>query len=319
MLRLQWLAWIFLVLCPSVLAQSYPEKNVMMVAPFAAGGSVDLVARAIAHQMSEIWKQQVIVSNRPGAGGNIGAEAVARAAPDGYTLLMGTTALSSSPALYSKLGYDLMRDLAPVSLVVTMTNVLVVHPSLPARSVKELLALAKAKPGELTSASAGVGSSNHLALVLFNMLSGSHISHIPYKGAAPAVADVLGGHVAMTFVPIAAAVSAIRAGKLRALAVTAGKRSSTFPELPTISEAGVPGYEASGWNAMFAPRATPRDIVLKVHDAIIESLRTPRVKDLLVSSGAEAVGSTPEELARFLQQEMAKWSKVVKAAGIRPE
>ncbi|MGZ8265298.1 MAG: Bug family tripartite tricarboxylate transporter substrate binding protein, partial [Burkholderiales bacterium] len=185
---------LFTVIAPAA-AQSYPEKTVVMVTPFPAGGSVDLVARAIAQQMSEIWKQPVIVSNRPGASGNIGAEQVARAAPDGYTLLMGTTALSSSPAVYPKLGYDLMRDLAPVSLVVTMTNVLVVHPSIPARSVKELLALAKARPGTLTSASAGVGSSNHLALVLFNMMSGANVSHVPYKGAAPAVADVMGGHV----------------------------------------------------------------------------------------------------------------------------
>ena len=288
-------------------AQSYPEKTVVMVAPFPAGGSVDLVARAVAQQMGEIWKQQVIISNRPGASGNIGAEAVARAAPDGYTLLMGTTALSSSPAVYPRLGYDLMRDLAPVSLVVKMTNVLVVHPSLPARSVQNLLALARARPGTLDSASAGVGSSNHLALVLFNMMSGADIAHIPYKGAAPAVTDVIGGHVAMTFAPIAAVVSPIKAGKLRALAVTAGARSVIFPELPTISEAGVPGYDASGWNALLAPKATPRDIVLRVNSALLESLNAPRVKDMLASSGAEAAGNTPEELARFLQSEMAKW------------
>src|SRR3954468_4012126 len=185
-----------LLLCDIAAAQSYPEKTVVMVAPFPAGGSVDLVARAIAQHMADAWKQPVIVSNRPGASGNIGAEAVARAAPDGYTLLMGTTALAGSPALYPKLGYDVTRDLAPISLVVTMMNVLVVHPSLPATSVKALLALAKAKPGELASASAGVGSSNHLALVLFNMMSGAKIGHIPYKGAAPAVTDVMGGHVA---------------------------------------------------------------------------------------------------------------------------
>ncbi|MEK6591743.1 MAG: tripartite tricarboxylate transporter substrate binding protein [Pseudomonadota bacterium] len=277
------------------------------------------MARAVAQQMGDIWRQQVIISNRPGASGNIGAEAVARAAPDGYTLLMGTTALSSSPAVYPKLGYDLMRDLAPVSLVVKMTNVLVVHPSLPARSVKELLALARARPGALDSASAGVGSSNHLALVLFNMMSGANIAHIPYKGAAPAVTDVTGGHVAMTFAPIAAVVSSIKAGKLRALAVTAGARSPIFPELPTIGEAGVPGYDASGWNALLAPKATPRGIVLKVNGALLESLTAPRVKDILAGSGAEAAGNSPEELARFLQSEVAKWGKVVKAAGINSQ
>ncbi|MGZ8203181.1 MAG: tripartite tricarboxylate transporter substrate binding protein [Burkholderiales bacterium] len=309
---------LFTVIAPAA-AQSYPEKTVVMVTPFPAGGSVDLVARAIAQQMSEIWKQPVIVSNRPGASGNIGTEQVARAAPDGYTLLMGTTALSSSPAVYPKLGYDLMRDLAPVSLVVTMTNVLVVHPSIPARSVKELLALAKARPGTLTSASAGVGSSNHLALVLFNMLAGVDVSHIPYKGAAPAVAEVMGGHVSMTFAPIAAVLPQIRQSRLRALGVTAGKRSPELPAVPTIGEAGVPGYEAAGWNALLAPRATPREIVMKANAALVESLKAPKVKDILLSSGAEAAATSPEALARFLQSETAKWGKVVKAAGIKAE
>ena len=300
-------------------AHAYPDKAVVMVAPFPAGGSVDLIARAVAQQMSDIWKQPVVVSNRPGASGNIGAEQVARAAPDGYTLLMGTTALASSPAVYPKLGYDLMRDLAPVSLVVTMMNVLVVHPSIPARSVKELLALAKAKPGTLTSASAGVGSSNHLALVLFNMLSGANVRHIPYKGAAPAVADVMGGHVAMTFVPIAAALPPVRAGKLRALGVTAGKRSKELPDVPTIAEAGVPGYEATGWNALLAPHGTPRDIIAKVNATLLDSLNAPRVKDTLAASGAESAAGSPEALARFLERETAKWGKVVRAAGIKPE
>jgi tripartite-type tricarboxylate transporter receptor subunit TctC len=290
-----------------------------MVAPFPAGGSVDLVARAVAQQMGEIWKQPVIVSNRPGASGNIGAEQVARAAPDGYTLLMGTTALSSSPAVYPKLGYDLLRDLVPVTLVVTMPNVLVVHPSIPARSVSELLTLAKAQPGTLTSASAGVGSSNHLALVLFNMLAGTDISHIPYKGAAPAVADVMGGHVAMTFAPIAAVLPPIRSGRLRALGLTAATRSRELPAVPTIAEAGVPGYEAAGWNALLAPRATPRDIVMKVNATVAESLKSAKVQDILVSSGADAAATSPEAFGRFLQSEMAKWGKVVKAAGIKPE
>jgi tripartite-type tricarboxylate transporter receptor subunit TctC len=307
------------VLASTACAQSYPEKTVVMVTPFPAGGSVDLVARAVAQQLSEAWKQPVIVSNRPGASGNIGAEQVARAAPDGYTLLMGTTALASAPAVYPKLGYDLMRDLAPVGLVVTMTNVLVVHPSLPARSVKELLALAKARPGTLTSASAGVGSSNHLALVLFNMLAGVEVSHIPYKGAAPAVAEVMGGHVAMTFAPIAAVLPQIRSAKLRALGVTAARRAPELPDLPTIGQAGVPGYEAAGWNALFAPRATPREIILKVNAALAESMKAPKVKEIFASSGAEAAADSPEALARFLQSETAKWTKVVRAAGIKPE
>jgi len=300
-------------------AQNYPVKTVTMVAPFPAGGSVDLVARALAQQMSEQWKQQVIVSNRPGASGNIGVEAVVRAPPDGYTLLIGTTALSTSKTLYPKLSFDPASDLAPVSLVVTMTNVLVVHPSLPARSVKELLALAKAHPNTLNSGSAGVGSSNHLALVLFNMLSHAGISHVPYKGAAPAVADVMGGHVSMTFAPIAAVVPMIKAKRLRALGVTAGARSSIFPELPTIAESGVAGYDAAGWNALFLPRAATRELVMRVHGTVKESLSAPRLKEVFVNAGADAVGNTPEELARFFQSEIAKWGKVVKAAGIQGE
>ena len=309
----------FSLLSGALHAQSYPEKTVVIVAPFPAGGSVDLVARAVAQQMSESWRQPVIVSNRPGASGNIGAEAVVRAAPDGYTLLMGTTALAGSPAIYPKLGYDLLRDLAPVSLIVTMMNVLVVHPSLPARSVKDLIAIARSQPGTLNSASAGVGSSNHLALVLFNMMSGANIAHVPYKGAAPAVSDVMGGHVAMTFVPIAAALPPVRAGRLRALGVTAAKRSAELPHVPTISESGVAGYEAAGWNALLAPKATPREIVMKIHTAVIESLRAPKVREIFATSGADAAGSTPDELGRFLQSEIAKWGKVVRAAGIKPE
>jgi tripartite-type tricarboxylate transporter receptor subunit TctC len=300
-------------------AQGYPEKPVVMIAPFPPGGSVDLVARAVAQQMSEAWKQPVLVSNRPGASGNIGVEAAVRSAPDGYTLLMGTTALSSSPAVYPKLPYDVTRDLAPVSLVVRMTNILVVHPSLPARSVKDMLALAKAKPGALTSASAGVGSSNHLALVLFTMMSGTSINHIPYKGAAPAVTDVIGGHADMTFAPIAAVVSPIKSGRMRALASTAAIRSTLFPDLPTIAESGVPGYDASGWNALLAPRATPREIVARIHATLVDGLKAPKVKEILVSSGADAVGNSPDEFGRFLQSEIAKWGKVVRAAGIKAE
>ena len=290
-----------------------------MIAPFTAGGSVDLVARAVAQQMGELWKQPVIVSNRPGAIGNIGVEAAVRAAPDGYTLLIGTTALSSSPALFPKLPFDPVRDLAPVSLVVTMPNVLVVHPSLPARSIKQLLALAKAQPGVLNSGSAGVGSSNHLALVLFNMLSHAGISHVPYKGAAPAVADVMGGHVSMTFAPIAAVVPMIKAQRLRALGVTAAARTAIFPEIPTIAEGGVAGYDAAGWNGLFLPRSAPRELVMRVNATLKESLSAPRLKDVLVNAGADAVGNTPEEFARFFQSEIVKWGKVVKSAGIKGE
>ncbi len=300
-------------------AQGYPEKPITMIVPFPAGGSADLIARAVAEHMTGAWKQNVLVANRPGASGNIGTESVVRAAADGYTLLYGTTAISSSPAVYPKLGYNVLTDLAPVCLIVNQANVLVVHPSLPAKSVKDLIALDRSHPSTLNSASAGIGSSNHLALVLFNMLSGAKIGHIPYKGAAPAVAETMGGHVHMTFAPVAAAVPPAESGKLRALGISSLKRSKTLPNVPTIDEAGVAGYEAGGWNAMFAPAGTPRDTVLKINQAIHTALASPRVQDLLVRSGAEQVTGTPEEFARFLKEEVTKWGKVVKAAGLQAQ
>ena len=300
----------------AVSAQNFPEKAVTMIVPFPAGGSADLIARAVAEHMTATWKQNVLVTNRPGASGNIGSEAVVRAAPDGYTLLYGTTALSSSPAVYSKLGYNVLTDLAPVGMVVNQANVLVVHPSLPAKTIKELIALDRSHPKTLNSASAGVGSSNHLALVLFNMLSGTKIGHVPYKGAAPAIADTMGGHVHMTFAPVAAAVPPVQSGKLRALGISSLKRSKALPNVPTINESGVPGYEAGGWNAMLAPANTPRDIVLKINQAVHTALASPRVQELLSRSGTEVVTDTPEEFGRFLKSEVEKWGKVVKAAGI---
>jgi len=298
-------------------AQGFPEKPVTMVVPFPAGGSADLVARAIAENMGAQWKQNVLVANRPGASGNIGAEAVTRAMPDGYTLLYGTTALSSSPSVYARLGYNVLTDLAPVSLVVKQSNVLAVHPSVPARTVRELIALDQSHPNTLNSASAGVGSSNHLALVLFNMLSGAKIGHVPYKGAAPAVADTMGGHVHMTFAPIAAAVPPVQAGKLRAVGISSVKRSTVLPDVPTIGESGVPGYEAGGWNAVLVPAGTPRDTVLKINRAVHAALDSPAAQQILTKSGAEAAAGTPEEFADFLKTEVEKWGKVVKAAGIK--
>lgn len=305
-----------LLFCAQAAAQSYPEKTVTMVVAFPAGGSADIIARAIAEHMTAAWKQNVLVVNRPGASGNIGTESVVRATPDGHTLLYGTTALASSPAVYPKLGYNVLTDLAPVSLIVNQANVLVVHPSLPAKSVKDLIALDRAHPKTLNSASAGIGSSNHLALVLFNMLSGANIGHIPYKGAAPAVAETMGGHVHMTFAPVAAAVPPVQSGKLRALGISSTKRSKTLPDVPTIDEGGVAGYEAGGWNAMLAPANTPREVVLKINQAIAAAIANPRTQDLLAKSGTEAVTGTPEEFGVFLKAEVIKWGKVVKAAGI---
>ncbi len=300
-------------------AQGFPEKAVTMIVPFPAGGSADIIARAVAEHMTAAWKQNVLVANRAGASGNIGTEAVVRAKPDGYTLLYGTTALSSSPAVYPKLGYNVLTDLAPVCLIVNQANVLVVHPSLPAKSIKEMIALDRSHPTTLNSASAGVGSSNHLALVLFNMLSGAKIGHVPYKGAAPAVAETMGGHVHMTFAPVAAAVPPVQSGKLRALGISSLKRSRALPEVPTIDAAGVAGYEAGGWNAMLAPAGTPRDIVLKINQAIHAALDSPRTQELLARSGAEQVTGTPEEFGRFLKTEVEKWGKVIRAAGLQSQ
>jgi tripartite-type tricarboxylate transporter receptor subunit TctC len=300
-------------------AQSYPEKAVTMVVPFPAGGATDPIARSLAARMSELWKHPVIVLNRAGAGGNIGAESVARAAPDGYTLLIGTTSLTIGPNLYAKLGYDVLKDLAPISQATTAPNLLVVHPSVPARSVKDLLALARARPGQLISASAGVGTSNHLSLVQFISLARVDIAHVPYKGAAPAVADTVGGHTHMTFAPAPASLGLIHAGRLRVLGVTTTRRFSGLPEVPTLAEAGVPGYELTSWVGMLAPAVTPPAIIGRIHATLLESLRTPEVRSVLLKSGAEPLGNSPDEFAQALRREIPKWGKIIRAAGIRPE
>jgi len=289
-----------------------------MVVPFPAGGAVDPVARTLANRMSEIWKQPVVILNRAGAGGNIGAESAARAAPDGYTLLFSSTSLAIGPSLYAKLGYDVLKDFIPVSQVITAPNLLVVHPSLPVRTVKQLVALAKARPGQLISASAGVGSSNHLSLLLFINLTGANLAHVPYKGAAPAVADTIGGHAHMTFAPIPASLALVQAGRLRALGVTSAKRALALPDLPTIGET-VPGYELTSWNGVLVPAGTPQAVVARIHGTLIDSLRAPAVKDALAKAGVEPLGNSPEEFSQALRAELAKWNKVIKAAGIKAE
>ena len=308
-----------LAVCTTASAQGYPEKAVTMVVPFPAGGATDPMARALAARMSELWKQPVVVLNRAGAGGNIGAESVVRAAPDGYTLLIGTTSLTIGPNLYAKLGYDVLKDLAPISQAITAPNLLVVHPSVPARSVKDLLALARARPGQLISASAGVGTSNHLSLVQFTSLARVDIAHVPYKGAAPAVADTVGGHAHMTFAPAPASLGLIHAGRLRVLGVTTTRRFSGLPDVPTIAESGVPGYELTSWVGVLAPAATPPAIVGRIHATLLESLRTPDVRNVILKSGAEPLGNSPEEFAQALRREIPKWGKIIRAAGIKPE
>jgi len=302
----------------SVSAQNYPDKQITVIVPFSAGGSVDLVARTLGKRMSEVWRQPVVVVNRPGASGNIGATSVSRAAPDGYTLLCGSTALSISPSTYKKLSYDVLKDLAPISQLVATPNLLVVHPVMPAKSVRELVALAKARPDLLTAASAGAGTSAHFSLELFKSMAGVKIAHIPYKGAAPSSIAVAGGEVDMALLPIVAVVPLVKAGKLRALGVTTLKRSSALPSVPTISEAGVKGYEASSWSAMLAPAGTPRRIIDLIHAAIVGALDSAEVKSVLSRLGGEPIGSSPDDFARTLRAEIAKWQIVAKRAGIKP-
>jgi tripartite-type tricarboxylate transporter receptor subunit TctC len=287
-----------------------------MVVAFPAGGATDHMARLLAQRMSELWSQPVVVLNRPGAGGNIGAESVVRAAPDGYTLLIGTTALAISPSLYKSLAYDVLKDLAPVTQLTITPNVLVVHPSVPARSVRELIELARRQPGSLVDASAGRGTSNHMAFVLFSMLTKTDILHVPYKGAAPALTAVVGGEGAMTFVPINAAIPLVKSGRLRPLGVTTATRANALPNVPTIAEGGVSGYEASSWTGVLAPAATPPAIVQRIHATIAESIRSPKVRAAMEASGLDPVVNTPQQFAQSLRTEIAKWAKVAKAAGL---
>lgn len=305
-----------LLFAASAQGQTFPDRPVTMIVAFPAGGATDQMARLLAHRMSEQWGQNVVVVNRAGAGGNIGAESVARAAPDGHTLLIGTTALAISPSLYRKLAYDVTRDLAPITTLTTSPNVLVVHPSIPAESLPALIALAKRRPGALISASAGPGTSNHMAFVLFSMLTGTDILHVPYKGAAPALAAVLGGEGAMTFVPINGAVPLVKSGRLRALGVTTTSRSAALPDVPTIAESGVQNYVASSWTAVLAPGGTPPAIVQSIHAAVVEGLRSPKVREIMQVSGLDPVGNSPQAFAQMLRDEIVKWGKVVKAAGL---
>lgn len=310
---------LLLALIGTASAQNYPEKPVSLVVPFGAGGSTDVVARTLGQRMSEIWNQPVIVVNRVGAGGRIGTEFAARAAPDGYTLLVGTTALAINPALYTKLNYDVLTDLVPISKLSTTPNLLAVHPSVPVKSVRDLVDLARAKPGLLHSASGGTGSSNHLGLLLFNTMAGVDIAHVPYKSAAAATYEVAGGHVDMTFTPIIAGLPLVNLGKVRALAVTSAKRSLVLPQVPTLGEAGIPGYELSSWVAVLAPRGSARGLVERIHGTAILGLQSPKVKAVMAENGAIVIGNTPDEFMRELRDEIAKWTKLAKAAGIKLE
>ncbi len=307
-------------MCSTVAAQQYPSRPIRLLVPSTPGGSVDTLARAIGTRLSERFSQQVVVDNRSGAGGVIAGELTAKAPPDGYTLLMGTVAsLASNVSLHKKLPYDPLRDFAPVTLAATQNLMLVVNPSLPAKNVKELIVLAKAKPGQITFASAGSGAGGHLSGELFKLLAGIDLLHIPYKGVAPALVDVISGQVSLTFPSLISALPQVKSGKVRALAVTGAKRSHAAPDLPTMQEAGVPGYESATWYGVVAPAATPRDIVARLNSEMVAILKQPELRDRLAADGADPWGSTSEEFSQHLKSEIAKWAKVMKAAGIRAE
>jgi len=299
--------------------QNYPTRAIRLVVPSSPGGGTDITARIIAPKLSEYLGQQVVVENRAGAGTMIGGEVVARSAPDGYTLLMGISTLAINPAMYRKVPYDALKDFAPISQVVSLPNILVSHPSIPVRNVKELIAFTKAHPAQLNFASAGIGTSPHLSMELFLVLSHIKMLHVPYKGSGQGVVDLLAGHVAVMMPSILTALPYAKDGRLRALGVTSARRAPGAPDIPTIAEAGVPGYEATQWFGVLAPTGTPRDIVNRLHNEVVRVLKTPEVRNRLSADGAEPVGSTPEEFAAYIRSETAKWAGVIKSAGIKPE
>ena len=302
----------------SAQAPAYPTKPIRLVVPFPAGGTTDILARAVAQRLTEAWGQPVVVDNRPGAGGNIGSELVAKSTPDGYTLEMGTVGTHAiNPSLYAKMPYDHVKDFAPVILVAGVPNVLVVNPAVPAQSVAELIAYAKANPGRLNFASSGSGTSIHLSGELFKVMAGVDMMHVPYKGSSPALADLLGGQVQLMFDNLPSSLAQIKAGKLRALAVTSATRAAALPDVPTIAESGLPGFEASSWFGVLAPAGTPPAIVAKLNAEIDKWLATPEAKEKMLGQGANAAGGTPEDFARHIQIETAKWAKVVKASGAK--
>ena len=300
-------------------AAAFPDKPLKVVHGFAPGGGADILLRTIVPKFSENLGQPVVVDYRTGAGGNLAMDAVAKASPDGYTLLMGTPGLATNSSLYEKLPFDPLRDLAPVSLIGSVPNVLIAHPALPAKTVQELIAVAKSQPGGLNYASPGAGTSLHLAAELFKLSAGLDIVHIPYKGGAQAQADVAGGQAQLMFNVLPSALPLIKAGKLKALAVTGPARAESLPEVPTMIEAGLPGYTATTWNGILTTGGTPREIIARLNDALVRAMRTPEMKEALSKIGQDAAWSTPEEFAAFLREETDKWRKVIKATGLKAQ
>ena len=307
------------IVCGDAYAQTFPARAVRLVVPVPPGGSVDVIARIVSPKWGELMGQNVVIDYRPGANTIVGSEHVARAAPDGYTLLINTLPFVVNPSLYPKIPFDAERDFAPVSMLGSSPFVLVVHPSIPAKSVQELIALAKAHPGKLNYASAGNGSNLHVAAELFKNLTGTNIVHVPYGGGGPALIAILNGEAGLSFLSLVAATGHIANGRMRALGLTGAQRSKAMPQLPTIAEQGVPGYAFGAWFGVYAPAATPGGIVKTLNETIVRALRDGQVAERFDREGAEIVGSSPEALARHVKAELALWAKVVKSAGLKIE
>ena len=299
------------------MAQDYPARPIRIIVPFTPGAGVDIVGRAVAQSLNEAWKQPVVIDNRPGAGGTIAGELVARGNADGYTLLLGNVStLAIAPALNPKLPYSPLRDFAPITLITTSENVLVLHPSVPATTLRELITYAKANPRKLNYGSSGNGTTSHLGGAMFASMTGTEMTHVPYKGSGPMLTDLLAGQLQLSFSSVPTALPHIKSGRLRALAVTLLARSSVLPDLPTVQEAaGLKGFEQSLWQGIVAPAATPRAIVMKLNQQIVGSLRTPEMNAKLTVQGLEAVGNTPEQFRAYIGEEIAKWTRVVKSSG----
>jgi tripartite-type tricarboxylate transporter receptor subunit TctC len=314
------LAAALLALATTAFAQAYPHKPLKMIVPFPPAGSTDLSARAVAGKLGERLGQPVVIENKPGAGGNIGGEQAAKSAPDGYTLFVGTVGTNAiNASLYSKMPYDHLKDFAPVILLSKTPNVLVVNPGLPVNSVQDVIRLAKSKPGELTFASSGVGTSIHMSGELFKAMAGLQMTHVPYKGSGPMLIDLIAGQTNMAFDNLSAALQHIKSGKLKALATTGTVRAPQLPDLPTIQEAGLAGYDSTSWNAVFVPAGTPRPIIDRLNKELDAILQSPETKKFFVEQGAESGGGSPEDLNAFVRAETAKWAKVVKDSGAKAD
>jgi tripartite-type tricarboxylate transporter receptor subunit TctC len=300
-------------------AANYPSKPIRVVVPFAAGGGADIIARIVGQKMTEAWGQQVIVDNRAGAGGNIGAEIVAKAPPDGYTLLMPSSSLAINPNVYKAVPYDPVKDFAPITQPGLLPNILVVHPSIPAKTVKELVVLAKSRRGQLSYASAGAGTGTHLAGEMFKLAAGLDLVHVPYKGGGALISDLLGGQVALTFATLPSVMPYIKAGKLRPLAMTTTKRWPGLPDVPTMIESGYKGFEISTWIGFMAPAGTPKEIIGKLRSEVVRIIGVPDVRQRFNDLGIEPVGDTPEHFAQYIRSELAKYAKVAQQSGAKAE